>query len=604
MNLKSEYRNVFIVDSIQWWDDLNSSYDASLDLLLTYDLGLQKKIMALGGQAFYIDHLIDAETMQANNFLIYDFFRDWHLDAEGDDIFVHKSVPFGFSFRLEFWNDYTFYIRTRICLDLLKDLKIKAIFVGSENDFISSILDELNFSYSLLLQNVQNRQMTYYFPIAQWMDEKLRANGFRGFLYWAREAVTACYGYVMPYIDKLLGNKDKQAIFIQEYHPTKGLISELRKDPSVRVVLANFSRGSKIIDHFFERLIPISGSRKKYIKEIAYLKEKFELKKCAKLVLADGQDITTSVYRIIEKRVFTRMSDTLRTLDSAIEYINHYPFKLEILIANIGHVVTLVDCVCKQKGIPSYLIINGMLLNAHQDESKYATVINCYSTSMKDNYFQGMRNIVCLGDSRMDVYSNSCKKVINRIKPIVTIGASGFNSVDLNSYVAVEFEFMYDILSALSIIVSQGVEIDIVIKVRPNGYKKQYENFVKEYFPSLHVKIFSNIPMKKVIEKSDLYISIYSQTLFEASSLGIPCIYYKKDDEIMYTPFDMQSELVTVDTVDSFVEAFFDFQSGHERYNSFLEKTVLEKYIGALDGKNLERNINFVYELLAQQAIK
>lgn len=604
MNLKSEYRNVFIVDSIQWWDKFNSLYDRSVDLILTYDLGLQKKIMALGGQSFYIDHLVDANTMHANNFLIYDFFRDWHLDADGNDIFVHKSVPFGFSFRLEFWNDYTFYIRMRICLGLLKDLKIKAIFVGSENDLILSILDELNFSYSLLDTNIQNHQITYYFPIAQWMEEKLRAKGFRGFLYWAREVVAACYGYIIPYIDKLLGSKNKQAIFIQEYHPTKSIISELRKDSRLQVILANFSRGSKLIDHFFERLIPVSGSLKKYTKEIAYLKEKFALKKCAKLILADGQDISISAYHIIEKRVFSRMPHTLRILDSVIKYIERYPLKLEILIANIGHVATLVDCVCKHRGIPSYLIINGMLLNAHQDESKYATIINCYSTSMRNNYFQGVNNVVCLGDTRMDIYSNSSKRVVNREKPKVTIGASGFNPVDLNSYVAVEFEFMYDILSALSIIVSQGIEVEITIKVRPNGYQKQYKNFVNEYFPPLHVKIFSDVPMMAVLEKSDLYISISSQTLFEASCLGIPCIYYKKDDEIMYPPFDKQSELVTVDTVDELVKAFFDFQAEHERYNAFLDKSILEKYIGPLDGKNLERNIDFIYELLEQQEMK
>jgi len=46
------------------------------------------------------------------------------------------------------------------------------------------------------------------------------------------------------------------------------------------------------------------------------------------------------------------------------------------------------------------------------------------------------------------------------------------------------------------------------------------------------------------------------------------------------------------------VEAFFDFQTGHERYNAFLDKVVLEKYIGPLDGKNLERNLNFIYEFL------
>lgn len=601
MHLKNEYRHVFLVDSIQWWDGARSSYDVELDLVLTYDLGLQKKIMALGGQAFYLDHLVDAEIMQANNFLIYDFFRNWHFDADGNDIFVHDGIPFGFSFRLEFWNDYTSYIRIRICLYVLKKIKIKTIFVGSENNEIASILDELHLSYSLISKNIENHQATYYFPIAQWLDEKIRAKGFRGFLYWAREVITAWYGCFMPWVDKILCRKEKKAIYIQEYHPTKGLITELRKDSNLRVVLANFSRGSKMLDHFFERLIPVSGSFKKYTKEIVHLKEKFESKKCAKLVLADGQDISQSIYRIIEDRIFARMSNTLRTLDSVIKYTTRHPLKLEILIANIGHVATLVDCVCKQKGIPSYLIINGLLLSAHQDESKYATVVNCYSSSLRDNYFKGMSNVVCIGDSRMDSYSALIKKIINRENPTVTIGASGFSSVDLNSYVAVEFEFMHDVLSALSFVISKGIEVEIIIKVRPNGYKKQYENFVKEYFPCLNVKIFSTISMIEVLEKSDLYISISSQTLFEASCLGIPCIYYKKDDEIMYTPFDGYSELVTIDTVDELIKAFFDFQAGHERYNSFLDRKVMEKYIGPLDGKNLQRNVDFVYKLLAEE---
>lgn len=51
----------------------------------------------------------------------------------------------------------------------------------------------------------------------------------------------------------------------------------------------------------------------------------------------------------------------------------------------------------------------------------------------------------------MDTYSLIENK-INREMPTITIGASGFNSTDLNSYVAVEFDFMYDILKAFSVL--------------------------------------------------------------------------------------------------------------------------------------------------------
>jgi CDP-glycerol glycerophosphotransferase (TagB/SpsB family) len=233
------------------------------------------------------------------------------------------------------------------------------------------------------------------------------------------------------------------------------------------------------------------------------------------------------------------------------------------------------------------------------DESKYATVINSYSVSIKDNYFRGMNNVVCLGDPRMDLYVRETpSRKINRQTPTVTIGTSAYSPIDLNSFVAVEFEFMHDVLSALKIIKEQGATIRIVIKVRANGYREQYQNFVHEYFPGLVDEILDTVPMNKVLEQTDFYISLYSQTLFEASCLGIPCLYYKNDCEILDPPFDGNSELVTVSNVNDLIAAIIDFQSGHERFCSFLERAVMEKYIGPLDGKNLERNLDFIRQIL------
>lgn len=192
-------------------------------------------------------------------------------------------------------------------------------------------------------------------------------------------------------------------------------------------------------------------------------------------------------------------------------------------------------------------------------------------------------------------------RVINRTRPTVTIGTSGFNPIDLNSYVAVEFEFMYDVLSALQTIIHQNFPMDIIIKVRPNGYLKQYSDFVSAFFPDLSVELISTAPMKSVLDKTDLYISIYSQTLFEASCLGIPALYYKKDTEVMDPPFNGECELVTARNVNDLIQALNDFKSIHPRYNAFLDRSVMERYIGPLDGNNMQRNVDYVYELLEKE---
>jgi hypothetical protein len=600
--LKAKYRHVFIVDTLNYWKGHMQDYAPDLDLVLTYDLGLYKFIQEKGGDVFYVDHLVDAERMQANNFISYQFFKDWHITDHGQDIFKYKDIPFGFSFRLEIWNDYISYVRTYLCLSQLLELDANLIILISDNEVISSVLKTLGITFIIVKSNSSSTEPSYFFPIAQWMDERIRPKGLRAFLYKAREWVSAVYGYSMPLIDKLIGKKVKATVFIQEYHPTRKLIAHFRKDDEIKVLLTNFSRQTKLAENLKERLLPVSGALQKYEDSASKLMAEFEERRTARLVLDDGADITIEAYNLIEGRIKDRVTYTLRTLDSCIKYLDKYPVSLEVLIANIGHTATLFDCVCKERGIPSYLIINGLLGPQYSDESKYATVINSYSESIKTHYYRGMDNVVVLGDPRMDMYPPDLQKSnLNFHSPVVTIGASGFNNVDLNSYVAVEFDFMHDVLSALSIIKESGVDIKPIIKVRGNSYRAQYESFAETFFPELDCEIIDATPMKEVLMNTDFYISIYSQTLFEASCLGIPVVYYKKDNEIKDTPFDGDSELATVETVDDLVSAFSDFQHNRERYQNFLRRDVMEKYIGPLDGGNLERNKAFVYSLLGEK---
>jgi hypothetical protein len=594
----SSFRNILIVESRGSWEGFQACFDPTQDLVLTYDFALRKQVEEVGGTVFYVDHLCDPSFMQENNFLTYDFFRDWHFDAKGVDLFRYRDVGFGFSFRIEIWNDFTFYVRGRLCLEQLRSLVWENIYLDERLTLLREVLDDMSISYKAM--EVDAKEVadcpSYFFPIHRWMNERLRIRSPRHML---RDLVVTMQGVAMSWLDRLTARlQRKVGVFVQEYHPTRLLLQRLKLQPGIRVMQAHFSSAPGLMKFLQERPIPVYGSCKPYQKEAARLIENFRQLRSASLVLSNGVDITNAAYRVIERKVAEVLPESLRTLNCVIDYLDRHPLRLEILIANIGQVAMLVDCVAKSRGVPSYMIINGLLGSAYLDEAKYATLINAYSTSIRDHYFRGMSNIVCLGDPRMDAYANVPARTINRRRPTITIGASGFNNIDLNSFLAVEFEFLHDVLSSIRELGDEVPSIRVVLKVRPNGYREQYQLFTDEYFPEVVDVIVDTAPMREVLDESDLFISIYSQTLFEASCLGIPVIYHKIDQEIIDPPFDGKSELVTTHDRSDLLKAMRDFLNDDVRFNAFMDKSVMEKYVGPLDGKNLERNFNFVLGLL------
>lgn len=596
-----EFRHILILESRDWWGSCREQFDSSRDLLLTFDYGLHREVTGSGGQAFYIDHLVDNREMQENNFLVYKFLQEWFLDCDGRDIFTSGGVPFGAALRIEIWNDIIFYVRNRICLESLKGIRFEKVFVGTQLGLVENILNEMELPFVPVARGVTGSVCSYYFPIHQWMDEKIRFKGLGGVKYRIRDLISAIQGALMLFADRFLGGRtSKPAIFVQEYHPTRRLVQQLMKERRVRLTLATFSRS---LGWF--RYVPVWGRVGKYKDEADALLLDFHVRRCTKLVLTSGIDVSEQMYQIIEDRIKSRVPEALRTLHCVISYLDKNPIELEVLIANIGLVATMVDCVCKIRKIPSYFIINGLLGSAFLDEGKYATMINGYSTSIKEHYFGGADNVVSLGDPRMDPYIRDYQpRRVNRDAPTITIGTAAHSIVDLNSYLAFEFDFFYDVLSALQIIKERGIHLRIVIKLRANGYSHQYREFVQEYFPGLVDEILDLVPMNAVLEKTDFYISTYSQTLFEASCMGVPCLYYKKDNEICDPPFDGDSELVTVGNVDDLVAAITDFRSGHTRFNDFLDRSVMEKYVGPLDGGNLKRNLDFIYSMLGVSSVE
>ena len=577
----------------------------SQDLVLTFDFGLKYEIESIGGHAFYVDSLCSPDEMQKNNFLASEFFKKWHYDKTGNDIFTAQGVPFGFAFRIEIWSEYLYYVRLRANLEQLRAFKYKTIFIGEKNSSVSDIFKEIGLRFEIINKKVASHQLVYFFDIHKYNYDTLHGKSIKDIL---RNILVSVLSNIRLYTDTLFNCKPSQKmVYAQIYHPTKRIVEYLLKDPNFRVVTSSLVAEKGWKKFFFQRLIPLRGRKEKFGNNAELLLNDFRINRCAKLVLSDGIDVTSGVYNIIENQITTRVSEALRILNSVLIYIKNHPIHLEIMIANIGLIQTIVDCVLKSKGVPSYLVINGLMSSTFGDESKYAKHINSYGLETKKNYYQNAENVVCLGDPRMDAYVNSLKnstKFINRVKPIIGIGASGFDPIDLISHVAVEFDFMFDVLTAFQELKNEGHSFSIVIKVRPNGVLEQYKSFVTEYFNDLEVELLRTVPMAEVLQKTDLYISIYSQTLFEASCLGIPAIYYKKDKEFLDPPFDKKSELVTVESVNDLKQAFLDFKQTNPRFDAFLDKSVMEKYIGLLDGKNLERNLNFIYGLLGEEQVR
>ena len=86
-----------------------------------------------------------------------EFFKKWHYDEHGNDIFTENGVPFGFAFRIEIWSEYLHYVRLRANIGQLEKIKSTKIFVGESNEFLKDILREIGlYFYSIDKKNASN----------------------------------------------------------------------------------------------------------------------------------------------------------------------------------------------------------------------------------------------------------------------------------------------------------------------------------------------------------------------------------------------------------------------------------------------------------------
>jgi hypothetical protein len=598
--IKNIYRRIFILDDRNFWESSRHHYDPERDLILTYDFWLRHHILSLGGEAEYVDHIAESQSLSNFNFEMYRFFSKWHFDEEGKDIFTYKGIDFGCSFQIEIWNDITYTSRLVLNLREIKSLSYEQILIGSKDNRILDILFALSIKWQSPEILKKGNSLPYAFPIFQWNESRLRPSlwGMKSFL---RVFLSRLLDGLCWVIDLyLIFHPPREYVLFFPYHPLRPVLAALKKNRRIRIVSEKYIMGRDVLK---QRRIPMGPIRKRHEEKALEIIKQFNARKHATWFVEDV-NVGSLLFVDILRKGFPQVPGILSRIDSIERYFQNKDLRLMITFSNLGIVNGLTAQYCRKRDIPLYLVINGLLMSSYLDEGKVATSINAYGESIKKEYFKDGAGVVCLGDPRMDDYASKTRRSpIDRKSPTIVIGTAGYRNIDLNSYVAYEFEFLNDVLMACHSVRSADLKLRIVIKVRPNGYFKQYQNFVREYFPDLLIKIVQDEPMMKILEQADLYISTYSQTLFEASCLGIPVIYFANHtEEGLHAPFDGKSGLVTAYNVKDLIEKISAFSACSPIFDDFLDKNLMEKFIGPLDGSATRRNLEFIYTNFLKQA--
>jgi hypothetical protein len=597
--LKNSYRKVFVVESVNTWQ-FENEYDAATDLVLTLDFGLKHMIQSYGGEAHYLDAIGKVEVLQENNLILLEFLQQWFRKEDGKDFFVYKDIEFGKSLRLVFWSELMFFVRLCICLEMLKTFDYEYLILSENSNKIEIALKAIEIEFKRTPRVSISSREAYFFDIHRYMNEALMNVSFR---YRAIQLYQSVHSRMRLRLDEFF-NSESQRVCVQVYHPTLKVIQELRTTRGVQVITSGYVPTGSLISLFKQRILLSPNRKNDYAFECESILQEFFLGRKKKMVLASGRDITKECYDLIDMYIREKIPEALAEIVAALRFQSKLPLNLNVCISSIGISNIVNNEVCRIKGVQSFFIANGLLNSRFGDEGLDFDFINSYSASIKKHYFQNSSKARPLGDPRMDTYgSENPVRVVDREFPTIVIGASGFNSTDLTSYAAIEFEFLSDVLNSIIQVPNYGNQVEIKVKVRANGYLAQYKTFISQFYPFLNISVIQDTDIFDLLKNCDLYISIASQTLFEASCLGIPVVYYKNDREVLDSPFDSQSELPTFHSSDELAEALNDFRLGRDKFSEFQSREVMEKYIGPLDGRSLRRNIDFIMNLIRTKTV-
>jgi hypothetical protein len=594
--VNDQYENVFIIDDMQLFESNFRNAVGKKDLVLTFDFALYRSLSAIDREVYFIDKICDREENQRNNHLLQRFISNWFRDENGESTVFYDDVCYGSVLRLNVANDIIYSVRLYKCLEKLATTDYHNLVVASREHWIVPILKTLQLGHEIFPIEDSDKYHGYFFPIDSWLGEKL---GRQSFVKRFCIKLLNSYDLVLFMLSRLRKiDRAMKRIYVHEYHSTKSIINVLQNRDDIEVVLGDYSveRGLNSLI-LRDRRIPQMRLSNQDRKNAQLIADRF-MSTMTEQISSVNENFNRLIKHKIYNRILVELPEYLRKSRSLNRFIENKELDLVVLISDQGP-QELVRLKALSRGIPSFLIINGLMSCDFSDEAKSGDWINCYSDSIRDSYYKNSNNVHALGDPRMDRYalekmSDNTECIDKGDKFVIAVGAAGFNHLDLNSYCAFEFEFLDQVLLAIQEVTRLGYKTSLKLLVRGNGYICDYQKFVDEYFLDLEIEILQGVAITKFLDNANLYVSFYSQTLFEASCLGIPVVYHKADREQIHSPFDGKSELVTTHSIIELTSSIVEGLNLSNRFEKFLDRTLMENYIGPLNGNNTKSNIEFI----------
>lgn len=582
---KTNYSTVYIIDDRDYWEVCKKNVNKKKDLILTIDFALSKMMVEMGYSTWVLDSLADSDFLQEKNIEMHFFLDNWHTKAFSEHKLNYSGINIGEVIKLYILDDTTLFCQFFFNLICLKSIKFEKLILCSSYNIICDILNKLNIPFYSNKNEVINQHNSYIFPISKWIDSRTKNITIKKKIGIYLKNVFDIFNEV------IYQHKGKKVIYIQDYYPTKSIVEKLICENDYIVMLPDYRIGFSIFRHI--RIVPFTTNWRPKLLDCIALNSEDDIIPWISL----DHELHKYLMPYINKVLLNKIGEVRILIDKIINRLEKYELVLSVPVTDYWPENNIVIQYSRAKSIPVFMIANGLLLLPHENDGKKADYINCYSEIIRKEYLNGADNGVVLGDPRMDQYANRIAKKINRKDPTITIGAAGYNNIDLNSNLSFEFDFLFDILKSIKYLIKNGYSLKVILKLRTNSYNSTYKNFCKEYFPEINMVVETNKLFSEVLISTDLYISFYSQTLFEASVLGIPTIYYKKDRQFLNSPFNNDCELCTASNLSQLKELLIKFYDNDDIYNNFMDKSVLCKYIGPLDGKNHNRNIDFIKKL-------
>ena len=596
-------RVCLIVNSIELFKEKILENNCAIEVV-TLNFEVKKLAESLGIKSTYLDKIETSEKSHELNAEIAKFLENWYRDAQGRDIFNYQGIDFGRSFLLKIWSEVIYKASVFVNLEYLEIEKYSEVLIESNMQDVIHLFSWKHLEFTSIEHPKNLAEIQLFFDITNYMDKAFALKDFKSTL---RNTLLKANRYFGHLVATTRRSKTSKVLYVQLYHPTKPIVDNLKKNRNYRIVTNGVFGKTGISKYFTEQnVFAIRNFEKKHSYKAAQIIDRFKFEKNETERVSKFENLTLEDYllEVILELIQDETAVAIYSIEEILKFSQKNTISLYISIANLGTFETVLDEFCRLSGIPRFLIINGYLSNDHYIDSREADVINCYSESIRNDFYRNSSKAVALGDPRMDKYAIKLirgKQFSEKDyeKFTIGIGTAGYNNVDVISYLAFEFEFIHDVFQVLDHFKSLPVkEICISLRVRSNGVRKQYVSFIEKFFPDMAVEIVEVMEFSEFIEGVDLYISTYSQTLFEAAAIGIPVIYFKKDLEVLNPPFDGNSELVTALDKISLLNCIEDVLDERKASFATLSTKEIEKYFGSLDGQNLKRNIQLIDSLI------